>query len=685
MTDAAALSRLLRPRSIAVVGGRIAAEVIRQCRRMGYDGQIWPVHPSKDTLEGLPAVRSIEDLPQAPDVAFVGVNRHLTVDIVAALARRRAGGAVCYASGFAESGPQGLELQSALLRAAQGMPFFGPNCYGLLNYLDRVALWPDQHGGAPRERGVALITQSGNIGLNLTMQRRALPIAYLVTLGNQASIGLAPMIDALIADQRVSAIGLHIEGVDDPVAFARACARAQSRSIPIVALKTGRSAAGAAVTVSHTASLAGTDSVAEAYFRRLGVVRVSSLPVLLESLKVLHLHGPMHSKDIASLSCSGGEAALIADAAEAHGLRFRPFDEQQKSQIEATLTELVTVSNPFDYHTFAWGDLDALTRIFAATMQAGFGKTLLVLDFPRADRCNPADWDISLQAMIAASKATGQSAGIVASLPECLPEDRAQAIFEGGLVPLFGLDEALAALAAAAAAFDCARQSIPTDLLTQPLVPTGSRTLSEWEGKRLLAAHGLTVPAGRLLEPGQDAGDLAARLGLPVVVKAVGAAIAHKTEIGAVRLNLRSAQAVREAVASLAGVGQDVLVEVMVPDAVAELIIGVNRDPVFGLYLVIGAGGQLVELIDDRQVLLLPSSREAVTQAILSLRSAKLLQGYRRQRAGDIEAVVSAVMAVQHFASAHADRLLELDINPLIVRPAGCGAVAADALIRLSD
>ena len=202
------LQRLFSPRHIAVFGGNAAAEVVRQCRKLGFSGNIWPVHPSRSEVAGLPCYPSVQSLPEAPDASFVAVPAHATVEVVRALAQRGSGGAICYASGFAEVGPAGAALQRDLVQAAGDMALVGPNCYGLLNYLDGVALWPDQHGGNRLERGVAIVTQSGNIGLNLTMQRRALPLAYLVTVGNKAGDSLDAIVATLLQDPRVSAIGL---------------------------------------------------------------------------------------------------------------------------------------------------------------------------------------------------------------------------------------------------------------------------------------------------------------------------------------------------------------------------------------------------------------------------------------------------------------------------------------------
>lgn len=677
------LLRLLRPRSIALIGGGACAEVIRQCRKLGYAGRLWPVHPALDEIEGLRVYKSVAELPQGPDAAFIAVNRQATIEAVRALAIRGSGGAVCYASGFSESGPQGRALQNDLTAAALEMPYFGPNCHGFINYLDAVALWPEQHGGRRESRGVALVTQSGNIALNLTMQARGLPLSYVVTLGNQANLALPDAIEALIEDARVTAIGLHIEGVTDPARFLRASARARARGIPIVALKAGSSPLGATLGLSHTASLAGADEAAGAFLKRAGVPRVRSLPVLLETLKVLHVCGPLRGADIVSMSCSGGEAGLMADAGSASGLNFRPFSSVQERRIRATLPALAHVSNPLDYHNFTWNDPASLEATYAAVLSAGFDFSLLVMDFPRTDRSSAQGFEAPLRAFIHASRGTGARAAVIATLPESIPEARARELIESGVVPLLGLEEGLAAIAAAAACGSAPLNLAPLPDRTEIPEPDNIRTWSEWAAKQALHAQGLAVPRGLRASSPAAAAVAAAELGYPVVLKALGSSIAHKTESGAVRLNLRSALEVETAAAQIklrhdAGL----LVEEMIDGSVAELIVGVARDPVFGLYLVIGSGGVLVELIADRCTLLLPASDAEIRSAIASLRAARLIRGYRRRPSGDLEATVRAVRAIQEFALAHAARLVELDINPLIVREHD--AVAVDALLRMS-
>ncbi|MED5249135.1 MAG: CoA-binding protein, partial [Pseudomonadota bacterium] len=374
---ALSLKRLLQPDSIAVFGGREAREVVRQCRRMEFAGDIWPVHPTAAEVEGLRCFKSVEELPSSPDASFIGVNRHITVDIVRSLSQRGAGGAVCYASGFKEV-PDGQSLHDALIESAGAMPILGPNCYGVINYLDGALLWPDQHGGRRVDRGVALLTQSSNIGINLTMQARGLPLAYLIALGNQAQTDLATVLETLVEDDRVSAIGLYIEGFPDVRELEKVMGRACERRIPVVAVKSGVSTQGANITRSHTASMAGSDEAANALLKRLGIARVQDLDTLVESLKLLHVHGPLKGNRLCSMSCSGGEASLMADTAIGRDVVFPELTSEQHDSVRATVHDLVSVSNPLDYHTFAWNKEEDLFGTYSAMLACGFDLSMLV-------------------------------------------------------------------------------------------------------------------------------------------------------------------------------------------------------------------------------------------------------------------------------------------------------------------
>lgn len=671
------LRRLLAPRHIAVYGGAAAAEAIRQSRKVGFDGLIRPVHPHRPDIEGIACFRGTAELPEAPDAAFLAVPKSATVDAVGELAALGAGGVVCHASGFAEHDAAGAELQRSLVDAAGGMALIGPNCFGVLNYLDGAALWPDEHGGHRVDRGVAVITQSGTVGQNLTMQRRSLPLAQLVALGNGAATGVADLVEAMLDDPRITAIGLHLEGIDDVAGLARAGRRALRRGVPIVVLKSGTSETGARTTLSHTSSLAGSEALCAALFRRLGMARVEHVSTFVEALKFLHVHGPLGGRRITSASASGGEAALLADLAERAGLEMPAFPEVTGRRLGELLGERVSVANPLDYHTYIWGDRDAQAACFTELFRAGFDCHLLLADFPREDRCPHPTWDVAIDAFRAARAAVGGAACVVSSLPEGLPEAVRDQLLAAGVAPMQGTADCTAALAAAAFIGEAQRAPEPAPLVPAPPPHPRTRLLDEPTGKRALAAHGLTVPGGRVV-PATEAPATAGSLGFPVVVKAVSADLAHKTEAGGVRLGLTDERQVRDAVAEMSGLAEHVLVERMVGGAIAELIVGVRRDPRFGPALTIGAGGVLVELLGDAVTLLLPVTRAQVRAALPELRIWPLLSGFRGP-AADVDAVVDAVVAIADYARGNA-LLRELEVNPLLALPHG--AVAVDVLVR---
>ncbi|MCA1190723.1 acetate--CoA ligase family protein [Saccharopolyspora sp. 6V] len=677
-TTGRGLHRLLAPRHVAVYGGAAAAAAIRQSRKIGFAGRITPVHPRRAEIDGIPCVRSTAELPEAPDAAFLAVPPAATVTTVRELAARGAGGVVCHASGFAEHDAAGAALQRSLVAAAGGMPLIGPNCLGVLNYLDGAALWPEEHGGHRVDRGVAVIAQSGTVGQNLTMQRRSLPLAQLVALGNGAVTAVAELIDAALDDPRITAIGLHLEGVDDVAGLSRAGLRALRRGVPIVVLKTGSSAAGARTTLSHTSSLAGSDELCDALFRRVGMARVRHVSTFVEALKFLHANGPLPGRRITSASASGGEAALLADLAERAGLELPEFPAAVQRRMRTLLGERVSVANPLDYHTYIWGDRDAQTACFTELFRAGVDCHLLLADFPRGDRCEEATWDIAVEAFGAAHATDPGPACVVSSLPEGLPEPVRDRLLATGIAPMQGTADCAAALAAAADIGAAQRNpDPPAPLEPVPQLGGRDRLLDEPTGKRVLAARGVTVPDGRVVsEP--EAPAAAAELGFPVVVKAVSADLAHKSDAGGVRLGLTDREQVRAAVAAMSGLADRFLVERMVGGAVAELIVGVRRDPRFGPALTVGAGGVLVELVRDAVTLLLPVTRAEIRTALAELRIWPLLTGFRGP-AADVDAVVDAVAAIAEHARAD-PRLLELDVNPLLALPHG--AVAVDVLVR---
>lgn len=693
---AANLRRLLEPASIAFVGGRGIAGAVRRCRDYGYAGDIWLVNPNHAEIDGVHCHASVADLPAAPDAVFVAVPARPAIDIVRALAGRGAGGAIVYASGFSETGADGAALQQSLVDAAGDMAVLGPNCYGLINGLNGSALWPVAHGAPRVESGVAVITQSGNLAYNLSMSARSVPFAYLASVGNQASVDIARLVDAFVDDPRIRAIGVHLEGLKDVRAFSEAAARALARGVPIVALKSGTSSLGAQLAMSHTSSLAGSDALYDALFRRLGVIRAKDPVGLVETLKLLAIAGVPERRTLAALATSGGDAGLVADLGEARDIAFPPVGDAGRDALANVLPAYATIANPLDFTTTPWGDPDRMRACCDALLADRPGAAAMILDYPQEATGERPLCDIAAGAFAASARQHGVVGAVISVFPDLTPPDHAARMAAAGIAPLQGLADGIDAIGAAMTYGDTRRRVLDADALNAlPVLRAGhggdgTATLhDEWASKRMLAVHGLDVPPAECVAPA-DAPAAAQRLGFPVCVKVVSDRLPHKTEAGAVALKLASPEAVAEAVARMteqvARYAPDVrveriLVEKMADAPLLELIVGVKREPDFGLALVLGTGGVLVELIRDTATLLLPVRESDVRDALLGLKLGPLLTGYRGRPKADLDAIVANVMAIARFAQAHAETLVELDVNPLLAMARG--AVAVDALVRL--
>ena len=678
------LSRLISPKSIAVVGNRGANFAIRESKKLGYNQKIWAIHPTLDFLEGIKCYKDIKDLPEAPDATFIAVNAESAIAIVADLKSIGGGGAVLYASGFGELGEKGIKRNQRLEEAADGMPLIGPNCYGFINSLDGVALWPDVHGCEPVLSGVAIITQSGNIGLNITMQSIGLPIAYMFTLGNQTNTNIADIIHAMLDDNRVSAIGLHIEGISDIKSFDVAARRALDKKIPIVAIKSGRTDVSAKIALSHTSSMTGLDQLFNVFFERLGIARVDTVPEFLETLKLLSILGTIDHNGVASMSCSGGEAGMMADLIDGLDINFPSLDDRHKDRVKLALNDFVEVDNPLDYHTFIWGDRKRTSKCFKQMISGNFAATMLLLDWPRTQESEQKDWDLTLLALSDAISGTREKTIVLASIADCMPKRIIKECQKYGIAPMIGLDICLKALNHSyriGLAFQkSSMQSI--EILRSLSHPSKISTLTEFEGKKLLKKYGIPVPDGKIITSTSEALMAAEKIHYPITLKVSDVELAHKTELGAVMLNINDPLALEKACQDLFKIGSSLLIEKMVQDSVAELIIGVGLDPIFGKYIIIGSGGILVELFKESIPLLFPVNREDVSLALSKLKVFPLINGYRGNPEGDVEMIIDCVMATVKLVSEN--DIDELDINPLLVLKRGSGVIAVDTLIKLN-
>jgi acyl-CoA synthetase (NDP forming) len=753
VTHLPGIKRLLAPRTVALFGSGWADAVDAGGKVIGFQGEVWRVHPKRPSTANVKYFRSIDELPGAPDASFVAAPAREVPSIAAGLAQRGAGGFVCFAAGFSETGTdEGRRLTSELVTNAGELPFFGPNCYGFINFFDQVALWPDQvvgrrtdHGIRYRvERGVAIICQSGTLALNILFNGRSLPIGYVITVGNQTCLAVEDMIELLADDERVTAFGLYVEGVKDTVRFARAVEKARAAGKPIALVKAGRTEAAARTAHTHTGALAGADTVFDSFCRQSGIARCDSLATLCETLKVFHSGGPLRGRRVLVMGASGGDMAMTADASRDLGLTFPPFPPDTAGQLRELLTDRVTVANPFDFHTHIWFDAPAMNSMFSLIHRAGFDATGFMLDCPPADQADPAAYVVAIDQYIAAFPGPPARGAVISAMPESMSASTREMCLAAGIMPLQGQREALEALnlagevgetwasgtnvelripdaaSAATAAADCTASGgntpetlSATGAANSPAEGAGAaarvakpgaagrasgaappaedgaatptvRTLTEHAGKSAIAAFGVSIPRSRVVAP-RDAAKAAQEIGFPVVMKASGAHLEHKSELGAVVVNVRTTADAEAAAQRLSKLSDSLLVEQMIGDGVAEILVGMTVDPQFGQVLVIGAGGVLTELLRDSATLLPPFTPTSIKAALDRLKVSKLLAGFRGKPAGDISALIETVLACTGYAEANVNALVELDINPVIVRPAGLGAVAVDALIRLDD
>jgi acyl-CoA synthetase (NDP forming) len=689
------LQRLLTPRHIAFIGGQDADFSARQCAAL-FDGPVWGVNPGRDSLGGVPCYRSIEDLPEAPDAVFLATPRAAATETVRGLSRMGAGGVACFTAGFGELGVSGQQAEAELVKAAGEMALVGPNCYGVINFTNGAVLWPFGAGDSHCDSGVALIMQSGMLPANMTMNERSVPISYVISAGNQAVLAIEDYLDLLVDDAAVTAIGLYIEGIRDIPKFAAAALRAITADKPLVVLKAGQSALGSSISVTHTGSLAGADEAFQALFDQLGVIRVNSPVEMIETLKFVSVSGAPKGNRIAAFTCSGGDAAMVADYCERVGLELAPPSAGCVRELGQRLPDIATPANPLDYTTPVWGNTEVMPGVFQALMQDGYDAAIVIQDFPPARiHADNSLYRNDARSFIEACSAVGIPGAVCSDLPENIDRETRELVIAGGVTPLQGLDSGLDAIANACR-YGIARGRILSadgtatgfKSISVPNQPSASRIVDEWQGKLRLQACGIDVPPGQLLAV-DGVRDISTQLDYPVVLKAVSADLPHKSEAGAVRVNLRDAEQLCGAVeimrhsisAAAPGVDFDqVMIESMVEDVIAELMIGINTDAQFGQLLVIASGGVLVELLRDATTLLLPTSDAQIHDALQKLRCFPMLQGFRGRPVADIEAIVASIRALVEFAEARQSSLVEIEINPLMITPQAC--VAADVMIR---
>jgi acyl-CoA synthetase (NDP forming) len=680
------------PRSIALVGASANSEwtrtVLAGLRDIGYDGDVHLVNRAGRPVDGRPAATSLREIGSPVDLAYLLVPRAGVLDAVTDARAAGVPGVVALASGYTESGEPGAKAQDELVRAAAGLVLLGPNGLGFVNYHRRVALFPPlvRHR-AVAPGAVALVSQSGGVAAELLdpFAGHGVGLSLLVCTGNEAGLDLADVVDHLADDPVTSIICLFVEAVRRPGEFLAAARRAQAAGKTIVAVTVGHSRAAARVVAAHTGAIVGNDRSLRAALRSAGVLRVDSVEDLVATSALLLRGGRPARPGVAVTAISGGACSLIADAAERRGLRLAQFAEPTEACLRAALPDYARVQNPLDVTGAVIADPAVLAGALAALRRdPGVGLVLCQLpvpdDVPAATRllagvapgCGP---DPKLAPVVVCP---GNGIPLSASALELT--DR-----HGLPVVASSLESLVSSAAAVTAALEDAPQ--PGAGITGLHLPEPDerrRPWSEAQARDLLAENGIPVVPGAVCRSAAEAVRAASQLGYPVAVKASSAALVHKSDAGGVHLGLDDDGQVRlafESVASmLAGLGEPpaVLVTPMRTGGV-ELIVGVIRDPDWGLLLAVGLGGIWTEVFDDVAVALLPAGAARVRSMFGELRARPLLGSFRGRAAVDLDRLTGLVLRVAALAHALGDDLALLEINPFSVR--GAVAEALDATI----
>ncbi|MEU6079202.1 acetate--CoA ligase family protein [Streptomyces sp. NPDC047108] len=685
------LDRFFRPASMVVVGasdseGRPSTGITRRLidwsERVG--ARLHPVNPGRSTVFGLPCLPSVADVSEPVDLAVLLVADPLPV--IEELAEAKVKFAVAFASGFAETGGEGAIAQARLAAAVErsGIRLLGPNTN--LNAFEEFR--DDLDGPA-----IALITQSGHQGRPVfALQELGIRLSHWAPTGNEADLETADFISYFASRPEVGAIAAYVEGLKDGRDFLLAADRAARNKVPVVAVKVGRTETGARTAASHTGKLTGADEVVDAAMRQFGVIRVNGLDELQDTSALLARARPPRADGVAVYSISGGTGAHFADLAAAAGLRLPDLSAEKQTELHQWIPDYLGVSNPIDSGGHPVGDRRGRKIIDAILADPSVGVLVCPITGPF-----PPMSDKLAQDLVDAAEATDKQVCVVWGSPVGTEDAYRRILLGSSRVATF---RTFANCITAVRAYlghhrfvsgyrspfdDAPRTASPSARKARDLLRPGQQ-LSEHAAKQLLRAYGIRVPREQLVTSAAASVRAAGLVGYPVVMKASAAQLAHKTELGLVRVGLTSASQVRDAYRELTDIARHegitldgVLVCQMIERGV-EMVVGMTHDSLFGPTVTVGLGGVLVEVLRDAAVRVPPFGEDQAREMLRELRGHALLEGVRGGPPADVDALVEVVLRVQRMALELGDGLAELDINPLVVLDRGQGAVALDAL-----
>ncbi|MGW1066813.1 acetate--CoA ligase family protein [Streptomyces aureus] len=686
------LDRFFRPESVAVIGasdteGRpntgITRQLIAWADRVG--ARLHPVHPTRRTVFGLTCLPTVADLPDQVDLAVLLVADPLP--LIGQLAEAKVKFAVAFASGFAETGTEGAAAQAKLAAAVtgSGLRLLGPNTN--LNAFEHFR--EDLEGPA-----IALITQSGHQGRPVfAMQQLGVRLSHWAPTGNEADLETADFISYFSERPEVGAIACYVEGLKDGRSFLLAADRAARRKVPVVAVKVGRTETGARTAASHTGKLTGADAVVDAAMRQFGVIRVDGLDELQDTAALLARARAPQADGVVVYSISGGTGAHFADLATEAGLSLPVLSEAKQTELHTWIPGYLNVANPVDNGGHPVGDWRGRKIIDAILADPAVGVLICPITGPfppMSDRLAQDLVDAAEQTDKLVCVVWGSPVGTEAAYRETLLGSSRVATFRTFANCITAvrahLDHARFTAAYRSPFDEAPRTPSPSFRKAQALMRPGQQ-LSEHAAKQLLRAYGIRVPREQLVTSAAAAVRAASQVGYPVVMKASGAQIAHKTELGLVKIGLTSASQVRDAyreltdIARYEGISLDGVLVCQMVERGVEMVVGVTHDELFGPTVTVGLGGVLVEVLRDAAVRVPPFGEDQARAMLSELRGRALLDGVRGGPPVDVDALVEVVIRVQRLALELGDEIAELDINPLMVLPRGQGAVALDALV----
>jgi len=693
------LEAIFQPRSIAILGAstdaaKIGGRPAAFLRKYGYPGAVYPVNPRATEVQGYPCYASVADLPEVPDLVIVALSAEVVPDALAECAARGVKGAVVFSSGFSEMGEAGEALQRRIRSIAHetGLRVLGPNCLGAVSVVERAISTFSivVENAMPSAGPVGIVSQSGYLGSYTMMlvSERGTGVSRFMTTGNEADVDAADGIAFMARDPLTKVILCILETCRAPARLISALNQARAAGKPVIVLKIGASEAGQAAAASHTGALAGSDQVFDAVLRDCAAYRVRSLEELVDlgqALASVGIERLPKGRRIAVLVASGGFGVMLADAATQRGLTLPTTSEE----IQRRITEIVPYAaprNPIDATAQMAAKGEVLGDMLSAALDDPNFDTLVLLI--SSSMFVPRLRSIYTQALVD-MRAKYPDRVIALSLHG--PADAVAELGALGFPCTDGVDATCAVVAGMAGVRALLAQPVlPRPLLPSlPPLPARSVLATEYGAKQVLAAAGLPILPERVAATADEAAVLAAEIGFPVVLKIISSDLPHKTEVGGIALGLADAQAVREAAAQMlvrvraaapAARIEGLLVAPMIKGG-TELILGSTQDAVFGPVVMIGLGGIYAELLRDVAVRPAPVTAAEAEAMLRGLKSFPLLDGARGLPKADVAATVQAIVALSQFAAVHAGSIAAVDINPLLVRQAGDGAVALDALI----